>query len=316
MKIIYKIGIAFFVLILIIFLLRNNLKDAYNNNYLSINKGIEAVFNFKDKLMNNTIDLSSTSESNNNIKASNLNNVYVSGPLKVINNLLSNNTEIKLSKENIINLTNQNRKENGDLSALVENSKLDFSAEKKVQDMFIKQYFEHTSPDGIGVGDLGVQVGYEYIIIGENLALGNFKDDKAIVDAWMASPGHRANILNKRYTEIGVAVAKGQYEGKEVWIAVQHFGLPKTACPSIDESLHQIINFNQDKAKTLSSELSTLRTNIDKGTIYEGKTASEQIDIYNSKISDYNELISEIKTKITQYNNQVNAFNSCISINV
>jgi len=314
MKIIYKIGIALFILILI-FLLRNNLKDAYNNSYLSINKGIELVFNFKDKLMNNTIDLSSTSESNNKIKASNIKNVYVSGPLKVINNLISNNSEIKLSKENIINITNQNRKENGDLSALAENSKLDFSAEKKVQDMFTKQYFEHTSPDGIGVGDLGTQVGYDYIIIGENLALGNFKDDKALVDAWMASPGHRANILNKRYTEIGVAVAKGQYEGKEVWIAVQHFGLPKSACPSIDEGLHQIINFNQDKAKTLSSELSTLRANIDKGTIYEGKTISEQIDIYNFKISDYNELISEIKTKITQYNNQVNAFNSCISIN-
>lgn len=220
---------------------------------------------------------------------------------------------IKLSIAGVLEYTNKYRKENGNLSALKENSKLDFSAEKKLQDMFMKGYFEHVSPDGVGVGDLGNQVSYEYIIIGENLALGNFKDDKALVDAWMASPGHRANILNKRYTEIGIAVGRGAYKGKSVWMAVQHFALPKDACPSIDEVLKGIITIDQENIKKLEAELARRKASIDSGAVSEGMTTNDQIDEYNSLVNDYNRMIINIKEKINKYNEQVRNYNICIA---
>jgi uncharacterized protein YkwD len=92
--------------------------------------------------------------------------------------------------------------------------------------MFENQYFAHESPTGEKVSDLAKKFGYDFLLIGENLAMGNFSSDEDLVLAWMESPGHRENILNEKYQEIGVAVKKGIFEGKEVWIAVQHFGLP------------------------------------------------------------------------------------------
>jgi uncharacterized protein YkwD len=221
--------------------------------------------------------------------------IQTPGALRVFGMYLSSNDKIKLSKDNIINLTNKARKDNGDLQPLTENPKLDLSAEKKLEDMFNKQYFEHISPAKISVGDLGDQVGYEYILIGENLALGNFKDDGALVDAWMASPGHRENILNKHYLDIGVAVGKGIYEGKSVWMAVQHFGTPKSICPTVDKVLYGVISLNQDKIKEMEQDLVTRKENIKKGIIYEGSTYFEQVDKYNSLLNLYNNLIVETK---------------------
>ena len=67
--------------------------------------------------------------------------------------------------------------------------------------------------------------------------MGNFKNDQDLVSAWLNSPGHRANILNTRFTEIGTAVLKGFYEGREVWMAVQEFGLPLSSCPNPDSKV-------------------------------------------------------------------------------
>ena len=133
------------------------------------------------------------------------------------------------------------------MPALLENTKLDQSAELKAQDMLKNQYFAHTSPSGMAVGNLAEKVGYEFIAIGENLALGNFENDEALVQAWMDSPGHRANILNSRYQEIGVAVLKGVFEGRTTWLAVQHFGLPLSVCPSPQEGVKLTIDANQNK---------------------------------------------------------------------
>lgn len=320
MKIFYKTVVIIFILSAL-FIFRDNLASLYNNNFLSLKTIVGSVIKTKDNLVLNVTDIKNNIDTikntnSNEVKSISSGSVNISEPLKLIDNLVSTNKNNVLSKENVIILTNQNRKDNGNLSSLKENSKLDFSAEKKLQDMFVKQYFEHNSPSGVGVGDLGQQVGYEYIIIGENLALGNFKDDKALVDAWMASPGHRANILNIKYTDIGVAVGKGKYEGRDVWMAVQHFGLPRSVCPSIDEVLHGLINSDQNKVKSMSSELASLKSNIEQNGILEGNTTiSSQIEKYNFTVSTYNDLISEIKQKINQYNDEVNAFNTCISKN-
>ena len=107
----------------------------------------------------------------------------------------------------IISLTNIERKKVG-LSELIKDPLLSKAAEIKLQDMFQKQYFQHVSPSGDSVSDVKTKTGYEYIVVGENLALGVFAGDAQVVAAWMASPGHK-NILDSRYQEIGLAVRTG-----------------------------------------------------------------------------------------------------------
>lgn len=238
-----------------------------------------------------------------------LNKIDMPGALRVVNGYLNDN---KLSKDNIIKYTNNYRNEFGGLAKLTENSKLNLSAENKLQDMFDNQYFEHISPSGAGVGDLGIQAGYDYILIGENLALGNFSDDLDLVDAWMASAGHRANILNGRYTEIGIAVGKGVFEGRSVWMAIQHFGTPRSVCPAVDQVLLGLINLNQNKLKSMEEDLAIRKSKIDVKAIYEESTYYEQIDKYNILVNTYNELIADTKQKIINYNEQINAFNLCL----
>ena len=65
---------------------------------------------------------------------------------------------------------------------------------------------------------------YPYLAAGENLALGDFKNANELVAAWMASPGHRANILNGVYRDIGVATGFDAFEGRKTIIVVQIFG--------------------------------------------------------------------------------------------
>ena len=69
-------------------------------------------------------------------------------------------------------------------------------------DMATRQYFSHTSPDGRSAGDRIKAVGYSYSMYGENIANG-YSDEKSVVKAWMQSPAHCTNIMNKNFTEIG-----------------------------------------------------------------------------------------------------------------
>lgn len=225
------------------------------------------------------------------------------------------NKSSKFSATSIINITNRHRYENGNISPLKENEKLNFSANKKLEDILNRQYFEHISPDGIGVADLAGEVSYEYITVGENLALGNFSNNEALVSAWMESPGHRANILNSHYREIGVAVKEGIYQGKKVWVSVQHFGLPKSFCPTVDQLLRGVIDLEDKQIKKLETDLATRREMIEKRVVYEGLTTNEQISNYNGMIVVYNKLISELKNKIDTYNKQTREFNDCLTQN-
>lgn len=238
--------------------------------------------------------------------------VNTPSPLKAAQEYVSGSSSYTLSVQGVISYTNQNRKENGGLAGLTENAQLDHSAQLKLQDMFDKQYFEHVSPSGVGITNLADTVGYQYIVIGENLALGDFEGDKGLVDAWMASPGHRANILNSRYTEIGVAVGRGMYQGRNTWLAVQHFGMPQSACPKIDNALKAFIDASQKDLKSREAELTTRKKKIDSGESYEGMNTNQQIAKYNELVAQYNTLITETKKKITTYNTQVSQYNACI----
>lgn len=298
-----------------IYIVRSDVVKAYDivSNFVT-NKYNQIL----EKDLGTTVD-SHTNQETNEIKTDSALNVGIHklidtpGALRVANAVLGQNGE--LTKQQIIIETNKNRKSVANLPELNENERLDRSAEKKVEDMFAKQYFEHVSPSGVGVSDLADEQGYEFIIIGENLALGNFKSDEAVVTAWMNSPGHRANILNAKYTEIGVAVQKGTFEGKEVWLAVQHFGLPKDACPSINQIIKARIQLSQKRISRMHSELTIAKKNIDSGGVFGGKTVQEQIDAYNIQVNIYNSLISQNKIDIEEYNKTVKAFNSCVQSN-
>ncbi len=303
MKFFHQIIIIIFVG-LALYIVRDDVEVVYNRAVSYISENINLSGNVKDTIVLKAEQVSELLQEAN-----------TPGALKVTEGLASNTNKVKLSVADVIIWTNRNRASNGEIPDLKENSKLNLSAQKKVDDMFAKQYFEHVSPSGVGVSDLGTKVGYEYIIIGENLALGNFKDAQALLDAWMASPGHRANILNSSYTEIGVAVGRGKFNGQDTWLAVQHFGLPRSACPTIDEVLHGVIELLQKEIKVKEADLATRRERIDSGVVYEGKTTNEQIAEYNSLVEKYNKLILDLKQKISDYNAGVRAFNTCLSKN-
>lgn len=127
----------------------------------------------------------------------------------------------------LVELTNGDRLQQN-LQPLKTNALLEQAALQKAKDMVEKGYFAHQSPDGKTPWYWLEQAGYVYQWAGENLAV-NFVDSKDIEDAWMNSEGHRANILNVHFTEIGIAALPGMYKNKPAIFVVQFFGLPSVA---------------------------------------------------------------------------------------
>jgi len=104
-----------------------------------------------------------------------------------------------------IQLVNKEREKMG-LPTLVEDPELNQIAFVKAQDMVMHNYFEHESPLYGAPWDMAEGFGYTYRTFGENIAHG-YKNSSNVVTAWMNSEGHRANILNEKYTNIGVGIA-------------------------------------------------------------------------------------------------------------
>jgi len=217
-----------------------------------------------------------------------------------------------LTKEGVIDQTNIQRSQNN-LFTLSENGQLDEAAREKMNDMFDRQYFDHVSPTGQGPAYWVDKEGYSYIMIGENLALGDFDNDKALVDAWMASPGHRANILNNNYTDIGVAVGKRSFEGRDTWIAVQEFGKPLSVCPQPDPALKSQIDVNNSQLGSMENQIKSLKNQIDSMNPKSNPLAyNQKVNEYNNLIAEYGSLSSDTKNLVNQYNGQVKTLNQCI----
>lgn len=102
----------------------------------------------------------------------------------------------------VLDLTNQFRAQNG-LGALKLNAELNAAAQNHSQDMAVNDYFSHTGKNGSQPWDRAKAVGYEAQSMGENIAAG-YTTPEAVVQGWINSPGHRANLLNASYTELGV----------------------------------------------------------------------------------------------------------------
>lgn len=124
------------------------------------------------------------------------------------------------SETEVVSLTNQERQEYG-LPALQRDLKLSAAAKAKADKLVKCGCFQHTLPDGQTAWDLLKEVKYDYFAAGENLAIA-YTDASAMMESWMGSAGHRANILKKEYKQIGVGIA----DAADYRIVVQIFGDP------------------------------------------------------------------------------------------
>ncbi len=233
--------------------------------------------------------------------------ILTPGPL----NIGGQSNAVVLIKAKIIAQTNMQRFNSDALPPLFENAKLNAAALNKANDLFKNQYFEHVSPSGIDPGTLVKNAGYDYIVSGENLILGNFKNEAEVVQKWMDSPGHRANILNNRFTEIGVAVIKGTYKGQTAWVGVQEFGLPLSVCQSPSNNLKIEIENNRVALDQLSLDANVKIKEIDNAN-KNSPQYNEKINEHNTLVAQYNQLAQTTKNLIGQYNIQINIFNECI----
>lgn len=119
-------------------------------------------------------------------------------------------TSITNYENEVVRLVNSERAKNG-LSPLTQDWELSRVARFKSQDMKDNAYFSHTSPIYGSPFDMIKNFGISYRTAGENIARGQ-ATPQAVVNAWMNSSGHRANILNKSYKKIGVGyVSDGRY---------------------------------------------------------------------------------------------------------
>lgn len=218
-----------------------------------------------------------------------------------------------LDATGVIAETNAARAANGGLPPLAEDATLDDIATLRLDDLFAQQYFAHVGPQGESAITVASSVGYASIALGENLALGTYAGDAGVVAAWMASPGHRANILDTHYTQIGVAVREGEYDGAETWIAVQVFGRPASACPSPDANLKTSIDLSESQLSTMSSELQSEKASIDAMSPPSGPAYNAQVEDYNNLVAQYNNLAAGTKNAITEYDAEVDTFNACLA---
>lgn len=132
--------------------------------------------------------------------------------------------ESSITVEEVIRLTNVERQKAG-LPPVSENSKLNAAALAKAQNMFEENYWAHYSPSGKDPWLFINGAGYEFSYAGENLAKSFYESDE-VVKAWMASRTHKENILNKHYSNIGIAVLEGTLNGEKTTLVVQEFGKP------------------------------------------------------------------------------------------
>lgn len=131
-----------------------------------------------------------------------------------------------ISVADVHSLSNAERSSAG-VAALNLNGTLNQAAVNKANHMFANDYWAHTAPDGTTPWSFVNSAGYSYSYAGENLAK-NFMTSAGVVNGWMNSTGHRANVLNDRFVDVGYGVVNGVLQGQEVTLVVAFYGTPAT----------------------------------------------------------------------------------------
>jgi len=159
--------------------------------------------------------------------------------------------------------TNQARQRNGE-SRLGANPLLTSAAQAKAQDMANQNYWSHVTPEGNAPWKFIDAAGYSYQKAGENLAYG-FSSSNEIINGWLNSPTHKANLLDNNYTEVGFGIVSSQnYQGKgPETIIVALYGAPSDAVLTSQTS--DVAGFN-----TLSAEATESNTSITKAQTLTG----------------------------------------------
>jgi uncharacterized protein YkwD len=224
---------------------------------------------------------------------------------------------LKLNRDNIIWFTNYERVKNGQLP-MAGNLKLDASALAKNRDMIANNYFNHTRPLNqnsdatVGFDRFIDEQGYEFIKIGENLAMGDFSTSSEVVTAWMKSPTHKKNILDPMYREIGVNIKNGIIKGRQITLVTQHFGDPRSSCPTISSSTKQAIETLKLKASEIQVQISHQQEQLAATNPILDPRFDSLINEYNLLVSLYNTTVNSMGELIDDYNEQVNLFDLCI----
>lgn len=129
-----------------------------------------------------------------------------------------------INVNDLLAISNQERINNG-LPSLNLNYQLNNASLAKANDMFTDNYWAHVAPDGTQPWSFIIGAGYDYNSAGENLAK-DFNTSSGVINGWLSSPSHRANVLNANYKDIGYAVVNGTLLGTETTLVVAMYGNP------------------------------------------------------------------------------------------
>lgn len=132
---------------------------------------------------------------------------------------------ISAKRDELLSLTNQAR-QTASLSALEDSLELERAAQAKANDMIARNYWGHLGPDETTPWSWLNKEKYDYKHAGENLAYG-FSTDQKVIDGWLKSPEHRANLLGD-YTQVGFGLSRGQhYQGGANTVVVAMYATPR-----------------------------------------------------------------------------------------
>jgi len=148
-----------------------------------------------------------------------------------------------IGSNSLVSATNQKRAAVG-VGALAYNDKLTKAAQNKANDMATRDYWSHNTPEGTPPWTFISNAGYSYTIAGENLAFGYritntnpVTNEIGVIDGWMASPTHKDNMLNSRFTEVGFGIANSpsyQNLGQQtIVVAMYASPIPQAAAPAV-----------------------------------------------------------------------------------
>jgi len=177
------------------------------------------------------------------------------------------------------------------------------SAKLKSADLIINNYFEHVSPSGLTPWYFIEKVGYKYTFSGENLAL-NYYTAGSAHEALMNSQGHKENILNRDFTEIGLGYWSGKIDNQDAFVIVQHFADPAPSVPPVKYVCEV------KKAKGDLKDLEKTKKKIDN---YLDNAADVKKDIEKAggntdEVNDYINDLEDKKKKVKEYIEEIDNY--------